>query len=369
MSAFFYIDLFAIFALIFTFILINKRMLLWRQIGYFSVAVIVILIELILELTKEFLIYKSAYSIEYVYFYIGISVGLFPIYLYALDMFVVNGQINKKLKNFLFTLVAIDVVGSFSSIFMAHIMRGGNSESLGRQMGVIFNMGVMLLLIALLPYFLYKQTTDDETLYDKFMQIASFFIPFGAGYLYIIKDIPVFWASLTIVLIVYFVYLLEIQFRYDIQTGLKNRKNFDISLENIERIQRKMTIFVFDLNNLKMINDTYGHETGDKRIAQIAHIIDEVFSPYGTSFRIGGDEFSTLTYFLSDKKIHELLKKLDDVIIEKNKSITEGKLILAHGFYSSRDSLTAHQILSEADAVMYIHKQYVKRKNNLIGVK
>lgn len=329
----------------------------------------IILIELILELTKEFLIYKSAFFGEYVFFYIGLSVGLFPIHLYALDLFVVNGQINKKFKRFLFTLVVFDVLGSLFSIVMALVLRGNNTESLGRQMGVSFNTGVMILLIALLPFFLYKQSTDDETFYDRFMQVCSFLIPFCAGYLYIVKEVPVFWSSLTIVLIVYFVYLLEIQFRYDIQTGLKNRKNFETSLENIDRIKRKMTIFVFDLNNLKVINDTYGHETGDQRITQIAHIIDDVFSPYGTSYRIGGDEFSTIAYYLSDKKVHELLEKLDAVIIEKNKSITQGKLILAHGFYSSRDSLTAHQLLSEADAVMYIHKQYVKRKNNLIGAK
>ena len=53
-------------------------------------------------------------------------------------------------------------------------------------------------------------------------------------------------------------------------------------------------VVTFDLNNLKMCNDNYGHSSGDAYIIHSAHIIETTFDRFGKCYRIGGDEFCCL---------------------------------------------------------------------------
>ncbi len=55
-----------------------------------------------------------------------------------------------------------------------------------------------------------------------------------------------------------------------------------------------LSIIVADLNGLKITNDTFGHQTGDQIIIQIARILESVFQDDGIIARIGGDEFVIL---------------------------------------------------------------------------
>ncbi|MGM9970702.1 MAG: GGDEF domain-containing protein [Anaeroplasma sp.] len=78
----------------------------------------------------------------------------------------------------------------------------------------------------------------------------------------------------------------------DEMTGLLNRSAYEqdvIELKNIDL--SKYVIIQFDINCLKLVNDTIGHKAGDELIVGTAHCISNVFQKYGKCYRIGGDEF------------------------------------------------------------------------------
>ena len=69
------------------------------------------------------------------------------------------------------------------------------------------------------------------------------------------------WPSVALSLLLYYVYSLELQYDYDIQSQIKNRTAFDKEMARCAS-NTDVAIFVFDLNNLKKINDTFGHSEG-----------------------------------------------------------------------------------------------------------
>lgn len=82
---------------------------------------------------------------------------------------------------------------------------------------------------------------------------------------------------------------------YDELTMLYNRRSYTAKLDKLKQNNnRNATIAVIDINQLKTVNDTYGHVAGDELISGVASIISKVFGPIGTCYRIGGDEFVVL---------------------------------------------------------------------------
>lgn len=96
--------------------------------------------------------------------------------------------------------------------------------------------------------------------------------------------------------------LAEARIRYltehDTLTGLNNRLYFDEKLIELEKNdQKNVGIIMGDVNGLKMVNDAFGHKTGDLMLVAIAQILKEIFtSPTDTISRLSGDEFAIITH-------------------------------------------------------------------------
>lgn len=75
------------------------------------------------------------------------------------------------------------------------------------------------------------------------------------------------------------------------QAYIDDKNNIDQFIKSGER--QEFAVAVFDLNNLKLVNDTMGHDTGDKYIAGAGALISEFF-PHSPVYRIGGDEFAVI---------------------------------------------------------------------------
>lgn len=93
-------------------------------------------------------------------------------------------------------------------------------------------------------------------------------------------------------------------------TGILNRRGFFLQaepmLEKCRSEQKEVTVLYVDMNNLKIINDRYGHEEGDYSLRTIAEILKEQVGKYGVVARIGGDEYAcVLTTVLEDGQILE----------------------------------------------------------------
>lgn len=155
--------------------------------------------------------------------------------------------------------------------------------------------------------------------------------------------------------------------REDALTGMKNRRAFDELLEKIEKngnSYHSLFLVFMDLNQLKYINDTHGHQTGDELIIAAARCITKAFDPLGSCFRIGGDEFCAVlpNITLSEQQLSE---RLDKELHLYNNICGKFQISLARGISNIRDAngnlKTVSDWKREADLKMYLNKGWIKR--------
>jgi diguanylate cyclase (GGDEF)-like protein len=153
---------------------------------------------------------------------------------------------------------------------------------------------------------------------------------------------------------------------YDELTHLHNRRGFDFlaeqQLKKANRMKNRMLLLFVDVDDMKWINDNFGHMEGDRALINTANILKKQIRESDVLARIGGDEFVALLDI--DKKVDglpEILgQRLDENIrtynAEKNRSI---KLSLSIGFayYDPISPCSIKELLDQADKNMYEQKQ------------
>lgn len=149
-------------------------------------------------------------------------------------------------------------------------------------------------------------------------------------------------------------------------TGLANRRSCEEHLKELEKSSGNYCILSFDLNLLKKINDTYGHEKGDELIKRFADVLREVYSLYGLVARTGGDEFVAVLDNVSAEETEKLISDMLGLMEQKNKEDAVLKLSAAYGYAMSdeiQDS-NPHTIYKVADDRMYECKKKSKLGRN-----
>ena len=104
--------------------------------------------------------------------------------------------------------------------------------------------------------------------------------------------------------------LLEQRAYTDAHTGLPNKDACEVLLNNKETVAEHTACMMFDLNNLKIINDTKGHSKGDQLILNFARLLRNVIPQKDFVGRYGGDEFIAVIHHTSEAEIKEILKSL-----------------------------------------------------------
>ncbi len=150
-------------------------------------------------------------------------------------------------------------------------------------------------------------------------------------------------------------------------TGLLNRRGFlSLGKQNLtlsRRMGRRGNVFFADLDDLKVINDTYGHQEGDLVIRQAAEILMKTFRNIDVVSRLGGDEFAILTIDTGPEFIATLRDRLESCIASYNaESGKPYKLSMSVGAvpFTRDSSVSLEELLDNADDVLYSEKK--KRK-------
>ncbi len=151
--------------------------------------------------------------------------------------------------------------------------------------------------------------------------------------------------------------------RYDALTGCYNYLAMEEAKELLNDKIRNGTyhsaLALCDLNDLKIINDTFGHPKGDEYLVESVAIIKKHF-PHSCVFRVGGDEFIIVIMKEDFEKRDQLIENFTEEIIN---NIKEFKPIIAIGKAEIIDqNTTTDQLIAEADKQMYINKFYLKAK-------
>ena len=157
--------------------------------------------------------------------------------------------------------------------------------------------------------------------------------------------------------------LLEHRAYTDAHTGLPNKSACKELLGNKEIISEPTACIMFDLNNLKMVNDTMGHSAGDQLILNFARLLRNVIPEKDFVGRYGGDEFMAVIYHTSQTEVEEILKCL---CLEKDRlNNREDKMLIDYAYgwaLSANDGkYTIQTLLDKADSYMYENKKLCKR--------
>ena len=249
---------------------------------------------------------------------------------------------------------------------------------------------LVYLLILLIHNFIKSKNANSQTklyLVGIFILVAGLAFDIGS---YSIKrysaiDIPQYKGVSPLAIIIFVVILIYIFFLditekimhekerellihrayYDELTELHNRRYCSEYMDKLEESDLPTTAVVcFDVNNLKIVNDTQGHAMGDLLITDSANVINKTFGEYGIVGRMGGDEFIALLTINDSNILTDLLKEFGNNIRKNNKSTPNFPVSIAVGAAFGKDEQVDNieKLFCIADQRMYENKKEIKQR-------
>ena len=153
--------------------------------------------------------------------------------------------------------------------------------------------------------------------------------------------------------------LLE-RYELDELTGLPGNNKFRETISSIESCAHSVGIIFFDVNGLKLYNDTKGHNSGDMLLQKAAESILYIKGGNVQAFRVGGDEFVVLVTDCAENDIEEIIVKWSKKLHELN-NIDDGIYCsIAYGTAFGAGDYKISELLKLADDRMYKNKRAMK---------
>ena len=150
-------------------------------------------------------------------------------------------------------------------------------------------------------------------------------------------------------------------------TGLYNRRGFlslaEQQLKLAKRNKTGMMLFFIDMDGLKWINDTLGHEEGDKALIETATLFKETFRTSDIIARMGGDEYVALAIETTETNSEIIAGRFQALIDKRNDQENRGyKLSISVGYscYDPENPCSIDDLIERADKLMYEQKQNKK---------
>lgn len=212
-----------------------------------------------------------------------------------------------------------------------------------------YNVNVLGVIYVLSPFTFLIISTFFANLFKGFIFSA---VLIGVLFYFFRKHIEIFSEDLT---------------STDNLSNLKNRASYEAAINKINsQISNnkgcRTGLIIFDLNDLKQVNDTLGHSAGDKYIRTSADILKETFKNIGTTYRIGGDEFATIIDNYDDDTVNDAINKMLDAVRDANTQNLAFLLEISYGadkFVEGSD-LNLFSVINRADDKMFKEKKRMK---------
>jgi diguanylate cyclase (GGDEF)-like protein len=145
---------------------------------------------------------------------------------------------------------------------------------------------------------------------------------------------------------------------HDVMTGLYNRAYYE---EEMNRLsggrQYPISIIIADLDGLKNVNDSLGHQAGDKLICRAAEVLKTSFRQEDVIARIGGDEFAVIMPLTEAQVAGETLERVETLVSLNNKYYGEPILGISLGTSTGQNGSDLRSVMRAADDNMYREKR------------
>lgn len=166
--------------------------------------------------------------------------------------------------------------------------------------------------------------------------------------------------------------LLESAYK-DSLTKLYNRRYCAEQMQKIENDGNiSYAIICFDVNNLKLVNDSCGHSKGDILIKSAAEVIHDLFSSVENTVvgRMGGDEFIAIIPNGTKEIIENIMNGFDEALVQKTKKVNDPDINISiasgYAFDSDLPEGTMEEVFQLADYRMYENKMEIKKRNSMM---
>lgn len=151
----------------------------------------------------------------------------------------------------------------------------------------------------------------------------------------------------------------ELAFK-DVMTQLENRSSYELKLEELRKDSPDFCVVaVADLNNLKYINDNYGHHYGDDAIIRTATLLRRFFLDIAECYRIGGDEFCIISIHSSSEEFDKRFRQFHEAV-EEEAGFVQYPYSVATGC-GQMDQKGIDFCMKSVDSMMYKNKRASKK--------
>ncbi len=238
-----------------------------------------------------------------------------------------------------------------------------------------FLVGAPYINLIAVMYYTIKRVMKEENRAEKSKHLLIGFFPLlvvagGLFEMIFYPYEPIFCCTSTILMLVFFIQMIQRQVSVDPLTGLNNRGQLLRYVEqrsNIHKDNRLTYVIMIDINDFKVINDTYGHAEGDRALRILSDSLKKVVGNHNMPVflgRYGGDEFIIIVHPQSRSEmepfIGELRNELEDECRNNN---TEFLLSIGIGYDELLEEPdTFQKCMQRADQKLYQDKRNIKLK-------
>ena len=182
----------------------------------------------------------------------------------------------------------------------------------------------IIYIVAILGYTM-KRAIAAESLIERRNHLVVGLFPLlvvfgGLAQVIVMSETPIFCFSSTILMLIFYIGSMKIQISTDPLTGLNNRgqlANYVTQKSNIHHENRLTIVIMLDINDFKLINDTYGHAEGDRALILVSNALKEVVRNHSIPMflaRYGGDEFILVAHPTSESEIDAIICEIRERI-------------------------------------------------------
>lgn len=283
-------------------------------------------------------------------------------------IYVSKERLKKRL--FYFHPLIIGVVLSIANFFAPVLFTISSENVYSREPFIFVNVATLYILLFYIFILVFKnrKTIEKHTLLGT---ILFMIFPAIGGVLQMtFYGLTTIFPMMSLGIIASYIFMETISTSKDFLTNLYTRAKAQEYMRSLIDIKQEFAIIMIDIDDLKKINDNFGHVEGDKYLKFFAEVLLDVFVEDSLVSRRGGDEFLIVTKTNSDRKMLDYKQKIKDEInkLFNKESKRNLKFGFGYSFYKPDSNKTVIEIESEADNNMYkdkaINKNQKRRKSD-----
>lgn len=230
------------------------------------------------------------------------------------------------------------------------------------QMVLVYGMGMLSLVsaIELLRFNIFKYVKVFDYGNNSLFPIGAMIFVLTMSYFYFKSSLNNYYDKAQAKII------REMAYK-DMLTGVYSRNRCQQLMEQMEEEKKLGYLLTFDLNGLKMANDTYGHARGDEMLKNFATILKKIFVGPFSIGRMGGDEFLVICEGMDENLVMEKLDQVQSEMTSWNTEHPKEQISAAYGYAKYDGTKKMHKVYEIADARMYSCKKEMKESLNPQG--